>query len=98
LTIAPHSAETLPPSTPALTTSPPKVAFRGSSHVVEERFLKREGWCDFYQRVQCADGTDCVGNACCPDGSTCPSADPHYRGCRALKSTTCLYALDVAAK
>merc|ERR1711957_515176 len=30
--------------------------------------------------------TGCGGNACCPDGSTCPSADDDFTGCRLPKA------------
>lgn len=51
------------------------------------------------QSVQCAAGgaAMCAGNSCCPDGSTCPSADEGFSGCPKKKSSDCLPHEDVSA-
>jgi len=43
------------------------------------------------QSVPCPGGAPmCSGNSCCPDGSTCPSADEHFTGCPKPKTVDCL--------
>lgn len=47
--------------------------------------------CDVGMEVRCP-GTSatCSGGACCMDGSTCPSADPSFRGCEMGKTEDCI--------
>jgi hypothetical protein len=46
--------------------------------------------CDVGETVKCEEGgVDCAGNQCCPDGSTCPSADNSFTGCLKEKVRDC---------
>jgi len=42
-------------------------------------------------------GATCTGNQCCPDDSTCPSADLTFRGCKKGKTATCRPPVGVPA-
>merc|ERR1712039_364598 len=52
------------------------------------------GTCKVGDAVLCPGSTTvkCAGNACCPDGSTCPSADSAFDGCLTGKKTDCTKA------
>merc|ERR1712113_848742 len=48
--------------------------------------------CNVGDAVQCphlATWQMCAGNQCCPDGSTCPSADNSFKGCQKPKTQDC---------
>merc|ERR1719453_115333 len=46
--------------------------------------------CNVGDPVVCpSDGVGCAGNACCPDGSTCPSATPGWMCCPKPKEVDC---------
>lgn len=47
------------------------------------------GSCNVGDLVTCADGYSCMGDQCCRDGSTCPSADPSFTSCSG-KKTNCV--------
>eukprot|EP00931_Biecheleriopsis_adriatica_P052589 TRINITY_DN30620_c0_g1_i1.p1 TRINITY_DN30620_c0_g1~~TRINITY_DN30620_c0_g1_i1.p1 ORF type:complete len:500 (-),score=110.33 TRINITY_DN30620_c0_g1_i1:70-1344(-) len=40
----------------------------------------------------------CAGNQCCPDGSTCPSADESFKGCADVKTEDCTKELSSDAR
>jgi hypothetical protein len=46
--------------------------------------------CDVGETVKCEEGgVDCAGNQCCPDGSTCPSAENSFLRCPHEKNNDC---------
>lgn len=45
--------------------------------------------CNVGDNVICKDGTHCMGNQCCRDGSTCPSASSSFKLCPRGKTTDC---------
>jgi len=46
--------------------------------------------CAVGSEVACPGGEgQCAGNQCCPDGSTCPSADAGFKGCTDSKAEDC---------
>lgn len=49
------------------------------------------GKCKVGDSVRCPGSsvTMCAGDSCCPDGSTCPSADDSFKGCTKSKTTDC---------
>eukprot|EP00435_Cladocopium_sp_Y103_P071507 s17_g37.t1 len=47
------------------------------------------GACSIGAAVSCPKGGSCQGNQCCPDGSTCPSADASFKGCGDVKAEDC---------
>lgn len=51
-----------------------------------------EGYCSPGDAVTCPGQSDavCSGNQCCPDGSTCPSADHSFAGCQSPKTLDCM--------
>jgi hypothetical protein len=44
------------------------------------------GSCNVGDLVTCVDGFTCMGNQCCRDGSTCPSASSDFTACSGKKS------------
>lgn len=44
-----------------------------------------------FESVECpgSNGKSCAGNACCPDGSVCPSAENDFFGCHYSKRLDC---------
>jgi hypothetical protein len=54
------------------------------------------GSCGVGDAVSCDGSTSsnemCAGNQCCPDGSTCPSADPTFTGCAVAKKFDCTHS------
>lgn len=49
------------------------------------------GTCTVGSLTTCADGTNCMGNQCCPDQSVCPSASPDFASCPVpAKKLNCL--------
>jgi hypothetical protein len=54
--------------------------------------LRPEGFCNSGDMVICPGSPDhivCGGNQCCPDGSTCPSAEHSFAGCQSPKTLDC---------
>ena len=45
--------------------------------------------CQVGDMVKCPRGEYCAGNQCCPNGSTCPSADNSFSGCPHEKNNDC---------
>lgn len=54
--------------------------------------------CDVFQLVNCPGFQNhmCSGNQCCPDDSTCPSAEVGFSECARPKTTNCVYASQLA--
>ncbi|CAE7582387.1 SLC8A1, partial [Symbiodinium pilosum] len=68
-----------PPASPA--TAPAKVEPKGKA---------KPAPCSVGSVVPCPGGEgSCAGNQCCPDGSTCPSADAGFHGCTDSKTEDC---------
>jgi len=59
----------------------------------EQIFLTNmDGYCSAGDTVTCPGDTNavCMGNQCCPDGSTCPSAHDSFAGCQSPKTLNCV--------
>lgn len=57
------------------------------------------GSCSVGDAVACPNSANarCGGNQCCPDGSTCPSAEGDFSGCSAPKVFDCTRTADMVA-
>ena len=57
---------------------------------LEREILQVNDTCNVGDTVKCPEeGGDCAGNQCCPDGSTCPSAQINFSGCPKSKMIDC---------